>query len=127
MSLADGIVLLLVACCGGGRAEIHEEPEEGRKNGLRLRKLLRVFWRLLLRQRKCEGGSMMPITLLRPGETGVVKRIGGAADTRRFWLILDLWTEARSRVVSELCGNMIIHIKDSRVAVNKEMAKHIMV
>ena len=36
----------------------------------------------------------MPITLLRPGETGVVKRIGGAADTRRF--LANLGFEARS-------------------------------
>ena len=69
----------------------------------------------------------MPITLLRPGETGVVKRIGGAADTRRFLANLGFVDGSQVRVVSELCGNMIIHIKDSRVAVNKEMAKHIMV
>ena len=67
---------------------------------------------------------MMPITLLRPGETGVVKRIGGAADTRRFLANLGFVDGSQVR---ELCGNMIIHIKDSRVAVNKEMAKHIMV
>ena len=70
---------------------------------------------------------MMPITLLRPGETGVVKRIGGAADTRRFLANLGFVDGSQVRVVSELCGNMIIHNKDSRVAVNKEMAKHIMV
>ena len=69
----------------------------------------------------------MPITLLRPGETGVVKRIGGAADTRRFLANLGFVDGSQVRVVSELCGNMIIHIKDSRVAVNKEMEKHIMV
>lgn len=69
----------------------------------------------------------MPITLLRPGETGVVKRIGEAADTRRFLANLGFVDGSQVRVVSELCGNMIIHIKDSRVAVNKEMAKHIMV
>lgn len=62
----------------------------------------------------------MPITLLRPGETGVVKRIGGAADTRRFLANLGFVDGSQVRVVSELCGNMIIHIKDSRVAVNKK-------
>ena len=70
---------------------------------------------------------MMPITLLRPGEPGEVKRIGGAAATRRFLANLGFVDGSQVRVVSELCGNMIIHIKDSRVAVNKEMAKHIMV
>lgn len=53
----------------------------------------------------------MPITLLRPGETGVVKRIGGAADTRRFLANLGFVDGSQVRVVSELCGNMIIHIK----------------
>ena len=70
---------------------------------------------------------MMPITLLRPGETGVVRRVSGAADTRRFLADLGFVDGSQVRVVSELCGNMIIHIKDSRVAVNKEMANHIMV
>ena len=69
----------------------------------------------------------MPITFLRPGETGVVKRVGGAADTRRFLAGLGFVDGTKVQVISELCGNMIIHIKDSRVAVNKEMAKHIMV
>lgn len=69
----------------------------------------------------------MPITLLRPGETGVVKRISGAADTRRFLASLGFVDGSQVRVVSELCGNMILHIMDSRVAVNKEMAKHIIV
>lgn len=111
-------------CC----AEIHEEPEKGRENGLRLRKLFRVLRRLrLLRRSEGKGGSMMPITLLRPGETGVVRRVSGAADTKRFLADLGFVDGSQVRVVSELCGNMIIHIKDSRVAVNKEMAKHIMV
>jgi ferrous iron transport protein A len=111
-------------CCG----EIHEESEKSRENGLRLRKLFRLFRRLrLLRRREGKGGSIMPITLLRPGETGVVKRISGAADTKRFLASLGFVDGSQVRVVSELCGNMILHIMDSRVAVNKEMAKHIIV
>jgi ferrous iron transport protein A len=62
---------------------------------------------------------MQPILFLQSGDTGTIKRISGAEDTRRFL--------AEVTVVSQFDGNLIVNIKDSRVAVNKEMARHIMV
>ena len=54
---------------------------------------------------------MQPILFLQSGDTGTIKRISGAEDTRRF-----------------LAGlGFVENVKDSRVAVNKEMARHIMV
>ncbi|HIQ92341.1 MAG TPA: ferrous iron transport protein A [Candidatus Copromonas avistercoris] len=69
---------------------------------------------------------MMPLTFLRPGETGVIRRVGGADDTKRFLANLGFVDGSRVSVVSELSGNMIVTVKDARVAINKEMAKHVM-
>lgn len=69
----------------------------------------------------------MPVTFLRPGETGTIKRVGGATDTKRFLANLGFVDGSELRVISVLNGNLIVNIKDSRVALNREMAKHIMV
>ena len=50
-----------------------------------------------------------------------------AEDTRRFLAGLGFVENAEVTVVSQFDGNLIVNIKDSRVAVNKEMARHIMV
>ena len=68
----------------------------------------------------------MPLTFLRPGETGVIRRVGGADDTKRSLANLGFVDGSRVSVVSELSGNMIVTVKDARVAINKEMAKHVM-
>ena len=69
----------------------------------------------------------MPMTLLRPGEKGTIKRVGGAEDTKRFLANLGFVGGSEVSVISELNGNLIVNVKDSRVAINREMAKHIMV
>ena len=69
---------------------------------------------------------MMPLTFLRPGETGTIRRVSGADDTRRFLANLGFGDGSEVSVISELSGNLIVNIKDSRVAINKEMAKHVM-
>lgn len=70
---------------------------------------------------------MMPMTFLRPGEKGMIKRIGGAEDTKRFLANLGFVSGSEVSVISELSGNLIVNIKDSRVAINREMAKCVMV
>ena len=69
----------------------------------------------------------MPMTFLRAGETGMIQRAGGAEDTKRFLANLGFVDGAAVTGISELNGNLIGNIKDSRVAINKEMAKHVMV
>ena len=61
------------------------------------------------------------------GEKMLVKRINGKDDTRRFLENLGFVEGTEVSVVSELSGNMIINIKDTRVAINKAMASRIMV
>ena len=61
------------------------------------------------------------------GETGEIKRIGGNEETRRFLNNLGFVVGAEVAVVSAIGGNVIVNIKDSRVAINEDMAKRIMV
>ena len=61
------------------------------------------------------------------GETGKIKRIGGNEETRRFLNNLGFVVGTEVSVVSAIGGNVIVNIKDSRVAINEDMAKRIMV
>ena len=69
----------------------------------------------------------MPLTMLNIGETGKIKRIGGNEETRRFLNNLGFVVGTEVSVVSAIGGNLIVNIKDSRVAINEDMAKRIMV
>lgn len=70
---------------------------------------------------------MMPLTIAKEGELNIIRRIGGAADTKRFLANLGFVENAEIRVVSKINGNLIVNIKDSRVALDGEMARHIIV
>ncbi|MDD2970813.1 MAG: FeoA family protein [Lachnospiraceae bacterium] len=70
---------------------------------------------------------MMPLTMVKPGEVNVIKKIGGKEETRKFLENLGFVTGGAVTVVSEISGNMIVNVKDSRVAINKEMANRILV
>ena len=65
----------------------------------------------------------MPVTMLNIGETGEIKRIGGNEETRRVLNNLGFVVGAEVVVVSAIGGNVIVNIKDSRVAINEDMAK----
>ncbi len=69
----------------------------------------------------------MPLSMSNPGEENVIKRIGGKEETRLFLEKLGFVSGAAVTVVSRAKGNLIVSIKDSRVALGKEMANHIMV
>ena len=70
---------------------------------------------------------MMPLTMMDTGKPNVIKKIGGKEETRRFLENLGFVTGATVTVVSETGGNMIVNIKDTRVAIGKDMANKIMV
>ena len=70
---------------------------------------------------------MMPLSLANTGEQNVVKRVGGKEDTRRFLENLGFVVGSTVTVVSEAQGNMIVNIKNSRVAIGKDMANKIMI
>lgn len=70
---------------------------------------------------------MMPLTLSNVGEELMIKKIGGKPETRKFLENLGFVAGGMVTVVSEIGGNVIVNVKDSRVAVSKEMASKIMV
>ena len=69
----------------------------------------------------------MPLTMETTGEQNVIKKIGGKEETRRFLENLGFVTGGMVTVVSEIGGNMIVNVKDSRVAIGKDMANKILV
>ena len=69
----------------------------------------------------------MPLTMAPTGEPNVLKKIGGKEETRRFLENLGFVTGGMVTVVSEIGGNMIVNVKDSRVAIGKDMANKILV
>ena len=68
----------------------------------------------------------MPLTMAGIGETNTISRIGGNEETRRFLANLGFVAGAEVVVLSKIGGNVIVNVKDSRVAVNEDMARHIM-
>lgn len=70
---------------------------------------------------------MMPITLAPTGEKKTIKKIGGNPDTRKFLENLGFAAGSAVTVISAIGGNIIVSVKDSRVAVSKEMAQKIMI
>ena len=70
---------------------------------------------------------MMPLTMLNTGETNTIKRVGGKEETKRFLENLGFVAGGNVTVVSETGGNLIVNIKDSRVAIGKDMANKIIV
>lgn len=74
-----------------------------------------------------KGDDGMPLSMVSVGEKNIIKKVGGKEDTRRFLENLGFVTGGTVTVVSEINGNMIVNIKDSRVAIGKDMANRIMV
>ena len=70
---------------------------------------------------------MMPLTMANAGEENIIKIVGGKEDTRRFLENLGFVVGAAVTVISQVEGNIIVNIKDSRVAIGKDMANKIMV
>lgn len=70
---------------------------------------------------------MMPLTMANPGECYTIRKVGGKEETRRFLENLGFVAGGTVTVVSEVNGNMIVNVKESRVAIGKDMANKIMV
>lgn len=69
----------------------------------------------------------MPLTMARAGERNLVKRIGGKAETKQFLEKLGFVTGTPVTVVAEIGGNVIVNVKESRIAISREMAIKIIV
>ena len=70
---------------------------------------------------------MLPLSMASQGEPRTIKKIGGKQETKKFLETLGFVVGGTVTVVSEINGNMIVNVKDSRVAIGKDMANKIMV
>ena len=63
---------------------------------------------------------MMPLTLATAGEENIIKKVGGNPETRKFLENLGFVAGGTVTVISEISGNVIVNVKESRVAVSKQ-------
>ena len=69
----------------------------------------------------------MPLTLAALGEEVIIRRIGGNAEVRAHLQNLGFVPGAAVMVVSSMGGNLIVNVKNARIAISKEMAQKIMI
>ena len=73
-----------------------------------------------------KGEVMVPLTMARPGETVTIRRITGKDEVRQHLAELGFVVDSDVTVVSEIGGNLIVQVKESRVALDRTMANRIM-
>ena len=70
---------------------------------------------------------MMPLCFAERGEENVIKKIGGSPDVKKHLEDLGFVVGGAVTVVNSLAGNVIVNVKDARVAISEEMARKIMI
>lgn len=70
---------------------------------------------------------MMPLILSNTGEEVVIKKISGSDKTRTFLNSIGFVVGTNVKIVSKIDGNLIIDVKDTRVALDKKMASRIII
>lgn len=70
---------------------------------------------------------MLPLIVADIGEENIIKKVGGSAETKKHLEDLGFVVGGSVTVVTSMGGNLIVNIKESRVAISREMAQKIMV
>ena len=70
---------------------------------------------------------MMPLILADPGEEAVIKKVGGSPEMKKHLEDMGFTVGGVVTVMNTIGGNLIVKIKESRVAISKEMAQKIMI
>ena len=70
---------------------------------------------------------MMPLTMAKAGETVTIRKITGKDEIRLHLAELGFVVGSRVTVVNEIAGNLILQVKESRIALDKTMANRIMI
>ena len=70
---------------------------------------------------------MIPLSYANPGEEAIIRKIGGSPEVRKHLENLGFVVGGTATVLTSLNGSVIVKIKESRVAVNEEMARKIMI
>ncbi len=69
----------------------------------------------------------MPLALADIGEENIIKRVGGSPETKKHLENLGFVVGGTVTIITSMAGNIIVNVKDTRVAINEEMARKIMV
>lgn len=70
---------------------------------------------------------MMPLTLAVVGEENIIKKIGGKQQVKAHLENLGFVVEGAVTVISTIGGNVIVNVKETRIAISKEMAQKILI
>ena len=70
---------------------------------------------------------MMPLNFASPGEENIIRKIGGSAAVKKHLENLGFVVGGTVTVITSLNGNVIVKVKESRVAIDDEMARKIMI
>lgn len=70
---------------------------------------------------------MMPLLFSNVGEDNIIKKIGGSPETKQHLENLGFVVGGSVTIISTIGGNLIVNVKESRVAISKEMAGKILV
>ena len=68
----------------------------------------------------------MPLTMAKPGETVTIRKITGKDEIRQHLAELGFVVDSDVTIVNEISGNLILQVKDSRIALDRTMANRIM-
>ena len=70
---------------------------------------------------------MMPLSYAVPGDENVIRRISGSPEVKKHLENLGFTVGGNVKVITSLGGNVIVKVKEARVAINDEMARKIMI
>ena len=70
---------------------------------------------------------MMPLMLANVGEENIIKRIGGTPEVKKHLENLGFVVGGTVTVINTIGGNLIVNVKEARVAISREMAQKIMI
>lgn len=74
-----------------------------------------------------KGESGMPISMGSAGASYTIKRVSGSSEVRSHLKSMGFNEGTEVKLVTQLAGDVIVHVKESRVAINKDQARHILV
>ena len=70
---------------------------------------------------------MMPLTFAHIGEENIIKKIGGKQEVKAYLENLGFVVGGNVTLINAIGGNVIVNVKESRIAISKEMAQKIMI
>ena len=82
---------------------------------------------MLIRYEKREMFNMMPLMFASVGEENTIKKVGGSPEVKKHLENLGFVPGGNVTIISMLGGNVIVNVKEARVAISEEMARKIMV